>query len=476
MGEARPDIELGPGEPELRIAYVVSRYPAVSHTFVLREVQALRRRGLEVATFSVRRATRADVLGLEAEQEAATTRWLVPPRLREWAAATAWAAARPRRVHDGLRWVARQADGSVGTARRLAYLAEAVVLARWVEREGYQHLHCHFGNAGSTTAMLAAALAGVPFSFTVHGSELNEPLRHLLAEKVERAAFVACVSWYGRAQLMMLSPDEHWAKLHVVRCGLAGVPARPGPGADAEAHGSPRLPEVLCVARLSTEKGHRVLLESIALLRDRGVPVRCTIVGDGPLRAELEAYAAGRLNLGERVTFTGALPVGDVLARYGDADAVVLSSFSEGVPVVLIEALAQGRSVVATAVGGVPELVRHRETGLLVPPGNAAALADAVRWVLEHPVEAAELGLAGATLVQREFDLTVSAGVLHELFRRGRAAAVTAAPALEPAGLSPNGAREPGGRTTPGGRAPRRKAARGLEPVAALAAGPRPAS
>jgi hypothetical protein len=180
------------------------------------------------------------------------------------------------------------------------------------------------------------------------------------------------------------------------------------------------------------------------LLRDRGAQLHCTIVGDGPLRAELEDYAVSRTALDGHVTFAGALPVGEVIERYRTADVVVLASFSEGVPMVLIEALALGRPVVATAVGGVPELVRDHETGLVVPPGNAAALADAVQWVVEHPVESAALGLAGAALVQREFDLAASASTLHELFGHGGAATSRpASPAAEPEGRPSHGSGEP---------------------------------
>jgi glycosyltransferase involved in cell wall biosynthesis len=452
----------------MRVAYLVSKYPAVSHTFVLREVQALRQRGLEVGTFSVRRATRAEVLGPEAQQEAASTRWLVPPGMLHWMAATGLACTRPRQVLGGFCWAVKQPGGFRGKAMGLAYLAEAVLLARWIRRDGFEHIHCHFGNAGSTTAMLAAELAGVPFSLTVHGSELFESRRYQLAEKVARAAFVACVSWHGRAQLMMITPDEQWAKLHIVRCGLAGLPEPSRPVTGAAGHDAPRSKEVLCVGRLSSEKGHRVLLEAVALLRDRGVELRCTIVGDGPLRAELEAYALSRKALDGHVTFAGALPVGDVIERYRTADVVVLASFSEGVPMVLIEALALGRPVVATAVGGVPELVRDRETGLVVPPGNAAALADAMQWVVEHPVESAALGLAGAALVQREFDLAASASTLHELFSHGCAATSRPASlAAEPEGQPSHGSGEPSpGRFPTASQLPRRPGAvRSREPV-----------
>ena len=381
----------------MKVAYLTSRYPALSHTFVLREVLGLRARGVEVGTFSVRRAAAADTLGTQAAAEAAQTRWLVPVPWSQWLRAIAWAATtRPGRLGRTFFLAARQPVGLRQRLLWLCYFLEAVLLAWWLVRDGFQHLHCHFGNSGASTGMLAAEVAGLPFSMTCHGSELREPLRLALAQKVARAAFVVCVSWHGKAQLMLLCPPAHWSKLHVVRCGLALPEAAAPPVAQCDP------PRVLCVGRLSAEKGHRVLLDALALLRMRQVNVSCVLVGEGPLRTDLEARSAA-LTLDGGVSFVGGLSVEQVFECYRAADVVVLASFSEGVPVVLIEALALGRPVVATSVGGVPELVRHRDTGLLVPPGNAAALADALQWVLAHPREAANLAANGRRWVQQEF-------------------------------------------------------------------------
>jgi glycosyltransferase involved in cell wall biosynthesis len=290
------------------------------------------------------------------------------------------------------------------------YFVEAVVLARWLVAEGFHRLHCHFGNNGASTGMLAAQLAGIPFSMTCHGSELREIQRHHLVHKVQCASFVACVSEYGKAQLMSVCRRKDWGKLHIVRCGVSQLTA---PSALWPAD----LPQILCVARLAPEKGHFVLLDALARLRDEGVNFRCTLIGDGPLRSEVESRLQ-ELRLDSMITLAGSLDPEGVSNAYRTADVVVLASFSEGVPVVLMEAMAHGRPVVATRVGGVPELVQDGTNGLLVAPGNAGALANALKRILDNWEWAAELGANGTRHVRDEFGVETSVHRLVTLFGR----------------------------------------------------------
>jgi len=371
----------------------------------------LRERGLDVGTFAVRRSNPADVLGPEARAEAEATRWLVPPRAGAYLVAFLWLfGTRPVLALRTLLGAVLQRGLTAG--QRLlwaAYFVEAVQLARWLTRDGFSHLHCHFGNSGSNTAMLAARLARVPFSLTCHGIELNDPARYRLREKVASARFVVCVSQFGKSRLMFECPPEHWPKIHVVRCGLQfGETAEPdGPRGDGR--------EILCVARLSPEKAHLVLLEALDILYKEGVEPKCTLVGDGPMRAEVEAHVRA-LGLESVVTFAGALEPADVADHYRSAYLVVLASFSEGVPVVLMEAMAHGLPVVVTRVGGVPELVEDGVTGRVVSPGDAEGLAAALRHVLDDPERAAAMGQRGRGVVRDRFNVEVSAGHLQELF------------------------------------------------------------
>jgi glycosyltransferase involved in cell wall biosynthesis len=287
------------------------------------------------------------------------------------------------------------------------------VLAHWLSAEEYEHLHCHFGNSGSSTGLLAAKLAGVPFSLTCHGSELLHVSHYRLDYKAQQAAFVACVSYYGRALLMMACPPEFWPKLQVVRCGLPKAPP-------AKAPRPPKAKEsILCVGRLSEEKGHLVLLDALARLRERGFQAECVLVGDGPMRGEVEARIA-RLRLADMVRLTGSLPSDRVAGLYHTASVVVLASFSEGVPVVLMEAMSAGCPVVATQVGGVGELVQDRLTGRLVAPGNAESLAEALEWVLTHPDETRVMVREARGLIEREFCQETAAGQLAGLFKCSR--------------------------------------------------------
>ena len=394
----------------MKIAYLVSRYPDVSHTFILREVRALRALGVEIRTFSVRRPSDRNVLGSDAQQEAATTEWLVPARAGRLLLAFAWfLSTRPVLAIRTLLSAVLHRGLTVGDRIKwLFYFGEAVLLARQLVTGEFSHLHCHFGNSGSSTAMLAAQLAGIPFSMTCHGSELLEPRKHRLSEKVSRACFVACVSTYGKAQLMLASRPADWSKLHVVRCGVlpqfqSATPLQNG------------LPMILCVARLSPEKGHLILLDALAKLRNARLDFKCMLVGDGPLRARIQNRII-QLALALEVTLAGAVAADRVAQLYSEAEVVVLSSFSEGVPVVLMEAMACRRPVVATSVGGVPELVKHEVNGLLVAPGDSSAMADALRRVLTDAPLARDLGRNGARWVDEQFNLERSARQLLELF------------------------------------------------------------
>ena len=370
----------------MKIAYITSLYPAVSHTFILREILALRRLGLDIDTFSIRRAAPADILGDDAARESCTTRWLVPPHPIPYLTAFLWAVAtRPQRAVQVLRLALSRNTISFGQRLKwLFYFAEAVQLARWLNAGRHNHVHCHFGNNGANTAMLAARIADIPFSMTCHGSELNDPEGNNLGEKVRASAFTVCVSEFGRSILKGICPENQCSKLHVVRCGLdSGTDTR-------ERTTQNDVPKLVSVGRLSPEKAQDTLLDALAILRDTDVKFHCTLVGEGPMRRSIEARAA-QLDLHAHLTLTGALPPDRVAEIYGKADVIVLSSISEGVPIVLMEAMSHALPVVATRVGGIPELVDDGRTGLLVPSEDPASLADALRRVLDDPERAKEM-------------------------------------------------------------------------------------
>jgi glycosyltransferase involved in cell wall biosynthesis len=276
-------------------------------------------------------------------------------------------------------------------------------------------VHAHFANVATAVAMLVADFGGRgwSWSFTMHGpSEFDDVTRFALAPKVRTAAFVSCIGDYCRSQLMKLVEPEQWDKLAIVRCGIdtsvfeavdrAGRPAEPL--------------EVLCVGRLVPDKGQALLVEALAAVRATGRDVRLTFVGDGPDRAQLEG-AAARHGVGDVVRFAGAVGQDRIRERYAAADVFCLPSFAEGIPVVLMEAMATGLPVITTHIMGVPELVVDGETGLLVMPGRADALAAAIERLADDRDLRRRLGEAGRRHVQAAFELTDAADAMRALLR-----------------------------------------------------------
>lgn len=399
------------GQP-LRLAYLASEYPAISHTFIHREVEALRAAGFGIATVSVRPTAGLERLTPAEQQEAATTLRLLEHPLRNLPPA-----------HLRLLWrhpagYLRMLAAAFSMARRcrwtktFGYFLEAGRLLDWQERQRIRHVHVHFGNPAANVAMLAAASGRSEFSMSVHGPDIffdvNE---NLLAEKAEKAVFVRCISHFCRSQMLRLVPYAQWGRFPVVRCGVDASVFAPRPETGNA------VPELLCVGRLVPAKGQHILVEACARLARDGVPFHLTLVGDGPDRESLKALVA-RLGLQERIAFAGALGQAEVRRHYDRADVFVLPSFAEGVPVVLMEAMAKEVPVVSTVIAGIPELIESGTDGLLVPPADPEALAAAVAGLLADPARRRELGRRGREKVLRLYDLSTNGAALAEMFRQ----------------------------------------------------------
>lgn len=393
------------------IAYLVGYYPKVSHTFITREVDGLRARGLDVQTFSLRRTPDAEVL-TDADRRAAQETYVVlPPDPGRLLRAHGRAAARrPLRYLSTLALALRTSAGGVRNALWQGfYFAEAVLLADEFAARGIRHVHAHFANAASAVAMLAAHLGGregLTWSFTMHGpTEFDDVTQYALAEKVRRASFVAVISDYARSQLMKLVEPGHWGRLEIVHCGVDPTVFAP---VDRSGRAGPL--RVLNVGRLVPDKGQAVLLEAMALLEARGIEVELTFVGDGPDRTALEAAA------GPSVRFAGAVGQDRIRALYEEADAFCLPSFAEGVPVVLMEAMATGLPVVTTRIAGIPELVEDGAGGLLVAPGRADVVAAALERLAGDPELRARMGRAGRERVLAAYGIADAVERLAELY------------------------------------------------------------
>jgi glycosyltransferase involved in cell wall biosynthesis len=309
-----------------------------------------------------------------------------------------------------LAWTTRP-PGLRGLLHQFAYLIEAGLVADCMRRRGIRHLHNHLADSSCTVAMLAAELGGFTFSFTLHGPYVFfEPQRWRLDAKLARAAFVVCVSHFCRSQAMIWTLPERWDRLHIVHCGI-------DPAAYTPVRHTDKGSRLIFVGRLAAVKGVGVLLDALATLSAKYPNLRLILVGDGPDRAWLEARATV-LGIAERVTITGHIAPQDVAKRLAESDVFVMASFAEGVPVVLMEAMASELPVVATRIAGIPELVEDGVNGFLVAPGDAAGLAARIDPLLENPELRTRLGRAGRAKVKAEFETGQETAKLKSLFER----------------------------------------------------------
>lgn len=394
----------------LRLAYLTGLYPAASHTFIQREIAALRALGVQITIASVRAPGEDQIIGPEEEAARAETFYLLaaacnPLRLLGAHGRLLWRS--PGRWFKALALALRTArPGFKGFIWQCFYFLEAGVLARHLQVSGITRLHNHFADSSATVSMLTSALTDIPYSFTLHGpTEFFAPESWHLGEKVARAKQVICISHFARSQVMLFSDPAHWHKLRIVHCGVSPARYAVGPAGEGPCR-------MLFVGRLDPVKGLRVLLEGFETARMQVSELRLTVIGDGEDRAWVEEQAA---RIGG-VDVLGYQSQAEVAAALGAHDVLVLPSFAEGVPVVLMEAMASARPVIATRVGGVAELVEHGSSGLMVAPGNAAELAEAMVTLAQSPDRRSEMGQAGRAKVCAEFDIDFEAAWLKTLF------------------------------------------------------------
>ncbi len=397
------------------VAYLVNMYPTTSGSFIRREIRGIEAQSGPVSRFTLRRWGEPLVDPDDRDEDRQTRAVLEQGAVGLAKALARSAFTRPGRFLRALRQAARLGrrgrSSGQGTLRHLIYLAEACVLVDWLDEARADHVHAHFGTNSTTVALLCRTLGGPPFSFTAHGpEEFDKPQALALDLKVKGAAFAVAVSEFGRSQLSRWVDYDQWPKLRVVHCGLdpTFLHAEPTP--------PPAARRLICVARLAEQKGLPILIEAAGRLKARGVDFELTIVGDGPLRGEIEALIA-RLGLGESVRLLGWRGGPEVKELLQGHWAMVLPSFAEGLPVVIMEALALGRPVITTWVAGIPELVRPGENGWLVPPSSVEALADAMREALDAPLDTLDaMGRRGAARARERHDaITESAKLLDHI-------------------------------------------------------------
>lgn len=399
----------------MKVAYLVNHYPSTSHTFIRREIQALEALGIEVARFSLRPMDKRQLADAADHAELARTRAVLSVgMLGLLGAFLRTLLVRPIRVARALKLAVRIGHRSDrGFFNHLAYLLEACVLLKWLQVEGCHHIHAHFGTNSAAVAMLCHELGGPPFSYTMHhgAKEILSTGGCGPAEKIIRSRFVSVVSSFGRSEVYNCTEPQHWPKAHLVRCGLDA------PYLDAPVTPVPAEPRLVCVARISAQKGQIVLVEAAAKLAAEGIPFELVFVGDGEMRGLLEKSIAEH-RLESRVRITGWADGAAVRREIIAGRAFVLPSFSEGLPVAIMEAFALGRPVVSTYVAGIPELVVPGRSGWLVPAGAVDELVDALRAVLAaSPAELGRMAAEGCRLVHELHDCRKNAVILRDLLR-----------------------------------------------------------
>ncbi len=398
------------------ILYIASELPKLSETFVYREILALRARGVDVRVASVHAPkddfTRPELAQMKREAvvvyQGGVFGVLIDALLEAVSHPVPTAMTM---LYTKLDPLFAKGLSLKGRAKAFYQSLAGISLARRVRETGVRHIHAHFAHVPTTIAMSAAKQLGIPFSFTGHANDLFQH-RSLLEEKLDRAAFVACISswhnhWYGSVQ-----PAKRDNR-PIIRCGVDlndFAPAAQTPGL------------IVSVARLVEKKGLDTLVRACAILRDRGVELRCKIAGDGPMRDRL-ASMINEQNLQETVELLGPLPNEQVRELVRQASVFCLpcrddsSGDRDGIPVALMEAMACGVATVSGDLPAIRELIEDRVSGRLVSGGDAEALAGTLEELLASDELRERLGVQGRRRIAEEFDLDVNAGRMEKALR-----------------------------------------------------------
>lgn len=396
----------------MKIAYLINQYPKVSHSFIRREILALESLGVNIKRFSVRKIA-DELVDDEDKKELLKTRFILELGITGLLLYLLRVILfQPLNFIKALIITLKIGYRSErGVVINLIYLAEACVLSFWLKQEEIRHIHAHFGTNSTTVAMLTSLLGNFSYSFTIHGpEEFDKPSAIALSEKIKRATFVVTISNYGKSQVYRWCDYQDWQKIHVIHCGLDKKFIQ------AEITPIPSENNLVCVGRLCPQKGQLLLLNAIARLKQKGIICQLTLVGDGELRQEIEILAE-KLHIKSQINITGWASSDEVKMKINEAKLMVMPSFAEGLPVVIMESLALVRPVVSTYVAGIPELVVENESGWLCFAGDVESLTEKLEKALSlSPEKLNQIGIMGKKKVKYNHDIETEAKKLKNLF------------------------------------------------------------
>lgn len=398
-----------------RLAYLVSQYPAINHTFILREIRTLRSLGFDIDVISIREPDRPlEQLSAEERDELSRTWSVLGSGLASIVGAQlAVFLSRPAAYLNGVFLALRLAGPNARAALlNLAYFSEAVAAGQWLQRHNFRHLHTHFS---STVALFLWEVFPITYSVTIHGpEEFDNAVGFYLRQKVAAAAFACTISQYARSQLMRASDPTHWHKIEVSPLGVDPALFTPRPFRE-----QPERFEILSVGRLAAAKAHAILIQAIGIVINKygRTNIRLRIAGGGPQHQELQRWIAEH-RLESHVFLEGPCSQDKVRQLYKETDLFALASFAEGVPVVLMEAMSMEIACLATWIMGIPELIRHTQDGWLVPPSDPEFLAEAIVRLWDDPQLRRNLGVSGRTRVRELYDLQRNTERLAAIFER----------------------------------------------------------
>ncbi len=399
-----------------KISYLISHYPAISHTFILREVLHLKSMGVDLQVTSINSPDRENN---KLTQEEITEQELVYYIKQQGISGALKALAAQIKTPVNLLktfFFALKLNGTDlhKTLYNIFYFVEAMIVAEWMKQNNSKHIHVHFASEAATVGLLVKKLTDCSYSIYVHGpDEFYNVSNYALSSKIKYADFIFCISDFAKSQLMKISDYQYWDKFIVCRLGVDTDKFKPDGNTSRNKTQSPA--SILCVGRLCPAKGQHILLQAAKLLIDKGVKFTLTLVGDGPDRESLESLTA-KLGLGNKVEFTGSVNHDEVHQYYRQADVFCLPSFAEGIPIVLMEAMAQEIPVVTTRITGIPELIDDQQDGILTTPANIEELAIALEVLITDRKFAQDIGVAGRKKVLDKYHLENNTTLFAEKF------------------------------------------------------------